>query len=82
MKLSKIKRLGEYCKAYQGEINETTDSKHGFITKNPKDGPQILRGSTITLYAVREQSQGEAIYLKKEKYLNKKKKRVRAEHLL
>ena len=82
LNLSKIKRLGEYCKAYQGEINETTDSKHGFITKNPKDGPQILRGSTITLYAVREQSQGETIYLKKEKYLNKKKKSVRAEHHL
>ena len=39
----KVKRLGDYCQASQGEVNETTDGKKGFISTNPKDGPQISR---------------------------------------
>ena len=77
---SSIKHLGDYCKAYQGEVNETTDGRRGFISKDPKDGPQILRGSTITLFVIREQSQGENIYLKKGKYLDEKKGSEKAWH--
>ena len=42
--------------AFQGEVNETTDGKKGNISDNPKDGPQILRGSAICLYALRGSS--------------------------
>lgn len=76
----KVKRLGEYCRASQGEVNETTDGKKGFISKNPKDGSQILRGSTICLYTLREASQGEAIYLRKKKYLEGKPDSEKARH--
>lgn len=76
----KMKRLGEYCRAYQGEVNETTDGKRGFISTDSKDGPQILRGSTICLYVVREASQGEAIYLRKKKYLEGKPDSIKASH--
>ena len=75
-----VRRLGDYCRAFQGEVNETTDGKKGFVSADPHDGPQILRGSTICLYVVREPSQGEAIYLRKRKYLAGKPDSVKAHH--
>jgi Eco57I restriction-modification methylase len=74
------KRLGDYCRAFQGEINETIDGKRGFISENSTDGPQILRGSTICLYVVRDPSQGEPIYLRKAKFLAGKPDSVKARH--
>ncbi|HEY6998027.1 MAG TPA: Eco57I restriction-modification methylase domain-containing protein [Candidatus Binatia bacterium] len=76
----RIRKLGEFCQASQGEVNETTDGKKGFISSNPKDGPQILRGSNICMYVLREASQGEAIYLQKDKYLKGKPDSVKALH--
>ena len=80
--LSNIKRLGDYCKASQGELNETTDSRRGFISHNPKVGPQILRGSNISMYVLREASQGTPIFLLKEKFLDGKPSSVKAWHHL
>ena len=54
---SYIGRLGDSCTAYQGEVNETTDGGKGYISSDPRSGPQVLRGSTISLYTVREASQ-------------------------
>src|SRR3989338_955257 len=76
----KVKRLGDYCQASQGEVNETTDGKKGFISTDPKDGHPILRGSNICMYVIREASQGEAIYLRKQKYLKGKPDSVKALH--
>ena len=76
----KVRRLGDYCQASQGEVNETTDGKKGFISSNPKDGPQILRGSNICMYVLREASQGEAIYLRKQKYLKGKPDSLKTLH--
>jgi hypothetical protein len=76
----KMGRIDDYCRAFQGEINETTDGKRGLVSKNPKDGPQVLRGSTICLYTLREPSQGEAIYLRKEKYVKQKSVSEKARH--
>jgi len=78
----RVRRLGEYCKASQGEVNETTDGKRGFISADPKDGPQVLRGSTVGLYALREASQGETIYLRKQRYLKGKPRSAKARHHL
>lgn len=80
IKRERIVRLGLYCRASQGEVNETTDGKKGFISTNPKDGPQILRGSNICLYVTREASQGEEIFLRKQKYLRGKPDSVKALH--
>ena len=77
---SSVKRLQKYCTAFQGEVNETTDGKKGFISTDPKDGPQVLRGSNISLYTVRAASQGEAIYLKRRKFLSGKPGSVKAKH--
>lgn len=76
----RIMRLGYYCHASQGEVNETTDGKKGFISSNPRDGVPILRGSNICLYVTREASQGEDIFLRKQKYLRGKPDSVKALH--
>ena len=76
----KVRRLGDYCQASQGEVNETTDGKKGFISTDPKDGHPILRGSNICMYVIREASQGEAIYLRKQKYLKGKPDSIKALH--
>jgi len=76
----RVRRLGDYCQAFQGEVNETTDGSKGNISQNPKDGPQVLRGSNICLYVLREASQGDAIFLRKQRYLNGKKPDAKAWH--
>ena len=67
-----VKKIKNYCVAYQGEVNETTDGKKGFISTYEKDGPKIQRGSNICLYVIRTASQGKDIFLRKEKYLKSK----------
>jgi hypothetical protein len=61
-------------------VNETTDGQKGFVSTDPTAGPQILRGSNICMYAVREASQGEPIYLRKTKYLRGKPNSEKARH--
>jgi hypothetical protein len=76
----KLKQLGDYCCASQGEVNETTDGKRGFISTDLIEGPRILRCSNICLYVVREASQAEAIYLRKKKHLEGKPDSAKAWH--
>lgn len=52
------------------------------ISRNSADGPQILRGANITLYVLRPPSQGEAIYLRKARYLTAKPESAKARHHL
>ncbi len=78
--LPATRRLRDYCQAFQGEINETTDGKRGFIASDPGAGPLVLRGSAICLYVVREASQGEPIYLREDKYLKGKPDSLKARH--
>jgi hypothetical protein len=76
----RMRRLGEFCTAYQGEVNETTDGKKGNVSYDAKEGPQILRGSNICLYVLRPASQGEAMYLRQERYLEGKRPDAKAWH--
>jgi hypothetical protein len=75
-----MRRLGEFCTAYQGEVNETTDGKKGNISYDPKDGQEIVRGASICLYVLRPASQGDPIYLRVKKYLAGKKPGTKAWH--
>ena len=76
----KVRKLGEYCRAYQGEVNETTDGRKGFVSNDPLDGPQVLRGSNLGLYTVREPSQGTAMFLRTDEFLAGKPGSVKATH--
>jgi hypothetical protein len=80
MGLTSVRRLGNYCQAFQGEINETSDGKKGFVSYGAGDGPLVMRGSMICMYAVREASQGEPMYLHEQKYLKGKPDSVKAWH--
>ncbi len=80
MSSGRMGRLGDYCTTYQGEVNETTDGKKGHITDQPKGGPLILRGANVCLYALRDASQGEAIYLKQSHFLKDKRPNAKAWH--
>ena len=82
MSTGRMRRLGDYCVAYQGEVNETTDGKKGNISYDEKDGQLILRGSNICLYVLRQvsQKQDELIYLRKSRYLKGKKPGTKAWH--
>ena len=73
-------RLGDFCRAFQGEINETTDGERGFISRDASVGPQVLRGSNVGLYTVREASQGTPIFLRRAKFLSGKPSSVKANH--
>ena len=77
---SHIGRLGDCCTAYQGEVNETADGEKGYISRDPKSGPQVLRGSNISLYTVREASQGTPMFLRKTKFINGKPGSIKATH--
>jgi hypothetical protein len=61
-------------------VNETTDGKKGFVSKDFRVGPLILRGANICLYVLREASQGEAIYLDERAFLKAKPKSEKIQH--
>lgn len=69
IKSGRLRRLSEYAEQYQGEVNETTSSKKGHVSSFEGDGPLILRGANISLYAVRSASQGKPKYIRKNRFL-------------
>ncbi len=77
---SNIGRLGDYCSSYQGEVNETNERCRGALLDDSDIGPLILRGANITLYAVREASQGEPFFLNVERFLKEKRETTKAYH--
>ena len=75
-----IGRLGDYCSCYQGEVNETNERCRGALSDDSEIGPLILRGANITLYSVREASQGEPFFLNVERFLKGKSEITKAYH--
>ena len=72
---SNIVRMSTLATHHQGEVNETTHAR--FLTEN-KEGASILRGAAITLYAVREASQGRLLFLDATQFLNGASKESKA----
>ena len=64
MGTERLARLGDFITAFQGELNETTDRKKGVISYVESEGPEILRGAHLTIYAMRPASQGTSLYLR------------------
>jgi hypothetical protein len=71
MQTGRLTRLGEFAESFQGEVNETTDRKKGNISYSSQDGPEVIRGAHVCLYTTRSASQGEAVYLLVDRYLNR-----------
>jgi hypothetical protein len=78
MQSGRFQRLGNLCTSYQGEVNESTDAR--FHSGNSREGQLILRGSNVTLYALREASQGEDRYLNAGEFLTGKGTNTKAQH--
>ena len=57
-----IARLRNYARFFQGEVNQTIVTARGFLTE-PERGQLVTRGANISLYQLREASQGQKIYL-------------------
>lgn len=53
----RMRRLGDYCAFFQGEINETNERRAGTISEDPSFGPRVLRASAVCLYVLRNPSQ-------------------------
>jgi hypothetical protein len=69
MQSGRMRRLSEVAESYQGEINETNDRKRRLISYDESDGPEVIRGAHLCLYALREASQGRGVYLLRDKYI-------------
>ena len=73
------KRLGHVVKFFQGEINETNEKAKGTINTDGI-GLRLVRGANVTLYAVRDASQGHDLYVEPNKFLNDKEPGSKAYH--
>ncbi|HEY2585791.1 MAG TPA: Eco57I restriction-modification methylase domain-containing protein, partial [Tepidisphaeraceae bacterium] len=62
-----IQKLGSVCRWYQGEINETVARQKGFLADSSAN--EVVRGAAVCLYAIRAASQGEDLFLNKQRYL-------------
>jgi len=80
MHSGRMTRLRDYAEFFQGEVNETNERKRGALANGPKDGTLVNRGAGICLYVLREESQGEALYLDVDKFLAGKGEDTKAYH--
>ena len=72
---SEAVRMGAVASLSEGEVHALT---HKAFIGMSIDGPIILRGASLTLYAVREASQGEELHLDVPGYLRGKSRATRA----
>ena len=62
-----VGRLGHLTQFRQGEINETIQRQ---LLSGDNFGPEVLRGSSICMYALREPSQGAVLRLDSNRFLS------------
>jgi len=74
-----IARLRDYVEFFQGEVNQTVATGKGFLT-TPEKGQHITRGANISLYQLRDASQGEDIYLDVDAFLDGRGENTKAFH--
>ena len=75
----RIARLRDYVTFFQGEVNQTVVTAKGFLTE-PQRGHLVTRGANISLYQLREASQGQNIYLDVDAFLNGRGEETKAFH--
>jgi hypothetical protein len=80
MRTGRMARLETMCTSFQGEVNETTDGRRGFLSSHSSDGPLVMRGSNVCLYTMRSASQGEDRYIRDSNYLAARSGSAKAHH--
>lgn len=73
----RTERLGQRVELSEGEVHPAV---HREFLSPERVGPLVLRGSAISLYTLREPSQGERLYLDVHKYLKGKAEDSKAYH--
>ena len=72
-----VVRMSTVANHYQGEVNETAHIRY---LSEDGDDPSVLRGAAVTMYAVREASQGRTLYLNSAEFLKGKPLSSKAWH--
>ena len=72
-------RLRDYVRFFQGEVNQTVATEKGFLTARGL-GPLVTRGANVSLYQLREASQGKDIFLNADAFLRRRKEDGKAFH--
>ena len=67
---TRVGRLGDLAKCFRGDMEETAEIRAGTLGPHIS-GPMVLRGANITLYTVREASQGEDLFLDVSEFLER-----------
>jgi len=80
MTSGRMGRLKDICQQFQGEVNESIEKEKDVLSKDQMDGPIVLRGSNVCLYAIRKASQGETYYIKEKKFFQGKALTAKAYH--
>ena len=75
----RIARLSDYVTFFQGEVNQTVATAKGLLTE-PERGHLVTRGANISLYQLREASQGVDIYLDIDAFLAGRGEETKAFH--
>lgn len=71
MQTGRLERLCTIAEFAQGEVNETVQREKGTLA-TARTGQLVVRGSAICLYVPRETSQGDDLWIDREKFLNGK----------
>jgi Eco57I restriction-modification methylase len=74
-----IARLRDFVTFFQGEVNQTVATARGHLTSRGS-GPLITRGANISMYQLRQASQGEDIHLDVSAFLEGKGEDTKAFH--
>ena len=80
MQSGRLTRLKQFAEFFQGEVNETNDRARGNLTLNPEEGRLVTRGASISLYVLRDASQGQDLFLRVDKFLKGKGEDTKAFH--
>ncbi len=81
MQTGRMKRMSDSVTSFQGEINEKTDGDRDFLSTDSNDGPLVLRGSNICLYAARNASQGDNLFLRLNEIVSSKSGSMKLQHI-
>ena len=74
-----VTRFRHHVRFFQGEINETNEKARGTINTEGR-GQRLIRGASVTLFAVREASQGHDLYVVIDRFLQGKSPTSKAHH--
>jgi hypothetical protein len=72
-------RLNSCAEFFQGEVNQKNESRRGALT-DARNGRLVVRGASICLYAVREASQGDDLFIDVARFLEGKGEETKAYH--